>query len=861
MKKFLHSLMALFVGVTTAAFAQQDEAWNGTDKVVELELSDSVAFVYDAAERGRLYIYSDTATIIGKVAISISGGLWTNGAYNADFLLQETGYYGNGEGVYGWIDVREDDKIRFTLTAADEAIDEMSEITEFTLKSMFFPQTGMTLAGSNWENPVVLTEGKKKVLPTFINTDKEMLDNDHITFCEFTASKTCVAEITTNEYVVYCVDKSKYGEKFTNVVEDEVKKNLHEMMVEEGKSYIVAVPNSRPTEITFKTTNKKVGQSAKFPKTISEFPVTLDLVKGDNFYAFSHELIGNTNMLEIATADWNGTITYMENHTEKSTELVADSVAGAATFVKNVDTRYLLYGDKVIVNFNMTDKSSLASAATLKLRTPKSGESFGTAAKANYGENTINGLAGDYWFAYTAVGDSVYSFKTSGTIKHVNFIAGVEQKVADNIYRVDAGETIYVCVTTTTNEGNTFTVSGKEIADGEYCDRPIYFELGQDITIAGYGVDCYHSFIAEENGFAVFTSTNWSVHFREECGGRRLNPEETITEDGGDIIYTYKLPVNEGQSYIVEVNAVSEDITVSTSFESANYGDVCATAVTINELDKKISIDYTFEAAKWYKYTANKDGFYTIKAKLGYAANMTTKVGDCDAAEINAGNDNEASNAYMGGYKAAKVYLAEGNIVYIYTKTGRSNDETEFSAEFYLSVSYAGEARSGEDAAVAIQAVANKEYTVMKNDAEGYEQWYTYTIPAEKEAVFALSTVVKYFTNNFSFYREDKTTTMSTGKGDYTQENITNEKNETIGKRITFAAADEARTIFFKLSTVNAKFYPDPVVWQIICDDNTGIEVEEVAPEAAVIYDLMGRRVDNPTKGIYIINGVKRVIK
>jgi hypothetical protein len=121
--------------------------------------------------------------------------------------------------------------------------------------------------------------------------------------------------------------------------------------------------------------------------------------------------------------------------------------------------------------------------------------------------------------------------------------------------------------------------------------------------------------------------------------------------------------------------------------------------------------------------------------------------------------------------------------------------------------------------------------------------------------------VVKYLTNNFSFYREDKTTTMSTGKGDYTQENITNEKNETIGKRITFAAADEARTIFFKLGTVNAKFYPDPVVWQIICDDNTGIEVEEVAPEAAVIYDLMGRRVENPGRGIYIINGVKRVIK
>lgn len=103
---------------------------------------------------------------------------------------------------------------------------------------------------------------------------------------------------------------------------------------------------------------------------------------------------------------------------------------------------------------------------------------------------------------------------------------------------------------------------------------------------------------------------------------------------------------------------------------------------------------------------------------------------------------------------------------------------------------------------------------------------------------------------------------MSTGKGDYTQENITNEKNETIGKRITFAAADEARTIYFKLGTVNAKFYPDPVTWQIICDDNTGIVVEEVVTNAApVIYDLMGRRVENPGRGIYIVNGVKRIFK
>ena len=40
----------------------------------------------------------------------------------------------------------------------------------------------------------------------------------------------------------------------------------------------------------------------------------------------------------------------------------------------------------------------------------------------------------------------------------------------------------------------------------------------------------------------------------------------------------------------------------------------------------------------------------------------------------------------------------------------------------------------------------------------------------------------------------------------------------------------------------------------------TGVESVE-AQQTTVIYDLAGRRVENPTKGIYIVNGVKVVIK
>ena len=45
-------------------------------------------------------------------------------------------------------------------------------------------------------------------------------------------------------------------------------------------------------------------------------------------------------------------------------------------------------------------------------------------------------------------------------------------------------------------------------------------------------------------------------------------------------------------------------------------------------------------------------------------------------------------------------------------------------------------------------------------------------------------------------------------------------------------------------------------------DNTTAIEsVEEVAEEEVVVYDLSGRRVENPTEGIYIVNGKKTFIK
>ena len=296
-----------------------------------------------------------------------------------------------------------------------------------------------------------------------------------------------------------------------------------------------------------------------------------------------------------------------------------------------------------------------------------------------------------------------------------------------------------------------------------------------------------------------------------------------------------------------------QSITITTRFEVANAGEVCATAIAITAADT-IDIDYKFGVEKWYKITADKSGFYTINAKLGYAANMKTKVGDCDADESNAGSDDSKPNAYMGGYKMAKVYVEEGQTLYIYTKTGDSNDEAEFGANFYLTLRFA-EPRPGERFADAIKAEPGVEYT-LTTGADGYDTWYTYTLPAAKETTITIGSTIKNY-SSLVFYMDEKTS-LSAYKKDFTQTNIYNDEEVMTGKSYLFPALEAERTIYIKAPIATIA---EPVVWKI---EGDGADIEDIAApqtESTAIYDLMGRRVASPSKGIYIVNGRKVIFQ
>lgn len=876
MKKFLHLFMVLFVGIGTVAFAQQEEAssvetWGGSNLKLEMFAGDKLTFEYTATADGIFYIYSDDQAVEDNLPVNIWGGYYNNGSYDPDSPLQEAGSYDNGVGVYGWLRVMDGDAVRFTLTASEDAD---GDATEFTLKSVFFADN---YGGDSWETPVALAKDVEVNIPVCPNNSTDFLvgiEATNATFCKFTAPSDGVASIFTDAYVIYYLEEENIGstEYLFKSVSQDVKTNDHEFWVEGGVDYLVVVPNARPTTLKFKMNYNRLGLSPKFPVEITEFPVSIDLENGNNYYAFSHEVIGDPKMLDVVVAaGWKGTITYMENPTENSTELVADKVASnAVTFVKNVDTRFLKGGNSVIINFKKTDNGSLASAVSLNLREPNAGESFATAIPAVEGANAINGPAGEYWFAYTAETDAELTLATTGTLKHINFYAGMEHMIADvNVYRVSEGEVIYVCVTTSTSTGNSLTITSKEIVAGDYCDNPIVFSLGENVTIKDRGDDVmnYRQFTAEKSGFAIFETTAknaienyWSVYFRSECGGKTISyTREDVTDSKGKVTSrSYKIPVTEGTSYLFEIMSFANngaDVVFTTRLEEANEGEICATAIAIEQLGNTIALDNTPETTVWHKYVADRTGFYTTYAKIGRGSNLKVKVGDCDSDEINGSDDGRYSNAYMAGYKYCKVYVEQGQTIYICTTINANPGDTD-GTNYYIVPTFA-EARPGERFADPIEARSGVEYT-LTTGADGYDTWYIYSIPKGKEATFVIGSTIRNY-SGLVFYWNEKSS-LASYNGDFQQTSVTDEDGWTIGKNYLFEATDEERTIYIKCPVATIS---EPVVWRIICDDanETNISVEEVADEAPVIYDLMGRRVENPGKGIYIINGVKRVIK
>ena len=855
MKKFLYTFLMLLVGITTASYAQQEAStvtdWNGSAKKLRMRPDSLITFSYKATANGILYIYASDQSVYDNVPVSIWGGWYHDGSYDPDSPLQEAGPYENGVGVYGWIKVFANDEIRFTLSTSKDATGTMAMLT---LRSEFF---GEEVKGDSWEEPIAMPEKTKVTLPVYKNYDSDYLkDLSYATFCRFVAPANGVASVVTGEYLIYYIEESKYGDVDTplNYVSQDTKTDDHEFVVKKDSAYIVILPNSRPTSATFKMISTRLGENCKAPIELTDMPATLNLVRGNNFYNFDLTEIEDKRILEVDVAEgWKGSVTFFENCNYESDDLRPMDVTNSMQKgIYNLDPMYT--GNNLIMNFNVSNVSSIAQAVTLTLREAAEGESFETAKKIGTGEHSFSGPIRDYWFVYTAEEDAEIHLTTTDTLKHVFYTRdGGNMKNEYNTYRVSQGQSMYICISTNTVETNTINLAVTPIVAGDYCDNPIIFNLGEDVIIKDRGDNImnYRQFTAEKSGFATFETTSqnvieyyWSIYFRTGCDSKTIS---YVRNDGtnaeGKATRSYRIPVAAGTSYLFEIMSFAnegEDVIFTTHFEEADEGDVCATAIAITQIGKTIELDNTPETTVWHRYTADRTGFYTTYAKLGRGSNLKVKVGDCDADEINGSDDSRYNNAYMAGYKVSKVYVEEGQTLYICTSINADPGNTD-GTNYYITPTFA-EARPGERFVDPIQAEPDVEYT-LTTGTDGFDTWYTYTLPAGKETTFTICSTVKNY-SGLSFYLDEKTS-LSAYKEDYTQTSIINEEGITIGKSYLFAASDTERTIYIKAPIATAT---EPVVWSLT---HKAEEIDDfIGGQLAVTLYLY----PNPTDGLFYVN-------
>ena len=132
----------------------------------------------------------------------------------------------------------------------------------------------------------------------------------------------------------------------------------------------------------------------------------------------------------------------------------------------------------------------------------------------------------------------------------------------------------------------------------------------------------------------------------------------------------------------------------------------------------------------------------------------------------------------------------------------------------------------------------------------------TYTIPI-------ISSTAYNSLNMFVGVNEE--TTISTTDGIYTNYIYTKPTGKEAGfYKVTTDRAIPAGKAYLQIPTawLNEETTSEAKAVKLMFDDgeSTGIdEVNRVESKEEVIYDLQGRRVKNPSKGIYIINGKKVV--
>ena len=849
MKKTNYILMMLFVALLHIAGSQKLNAaeatiWDGNDLPVTLKAGDSQTFSYVATEQGSLYIYAPKGST--NLGLTISGGLYTNDDYvsESSFLIAEP--YDNGAGVFANIHVNVGDEIRFTIKAAKSKASDANKETSFTLQSKIYSDT---YGGNTKDNAIEIPFDTSIEIPIYENYYPEYHRGfSHATFLRFMATADGLASLLTSEYLIYYIDEDEYGYSEMKFAVQAEMTDDHEFPIERYHSYIVMIPNIRPTSVMLKLTADTPGQLATYPIDIEGFPTTLSLANGNNWYRMNVSEMDSIHIMDVNTiAGWTGNITYWNNSNNVNEWLCSDTINGTSdsTISKNLHLTRLGTFDYLYLNIN--SDNAVENALTLSLREAKEqGEDYSTAKPIQAGENQFVGTGYENWFVFTATKDVQLEITADANLSYICYDGNEPNMMNEfNLYRAYEGDTFYICVKTPDANTHSLTIKEHELVMGDYCDLPIDFILGTDIIIEDRGEQImnYRRFVAEESGTAIFETTDslwvgygWSVIFRTDCEGKALDFKRSEYEDEntGDLGLSYELSVTKGETYIIEITSFSNygnEATLRTRFQGATDGTNFETALPISALDEQVSIPNTPDLIRWFTYVADKTGFYTIKSKIGQGSTMRTMIGiDLDNM-INSTTDNSHEEAYMAGYKTSKIYVEQGVQFYVCV-TISSNPGTTGGTSRYISVSYS-EPRPGEYFGAPLEANTDETY-YLPNTTDAYDTWYTYTIPVGTECTFSVGSDITPAYGSLHFYA-DEHTELTSINGHFELENQKNANDQLCGKKYIFPEADTVRVIYIK-----AQYQQNLHWWNIKLSESYSIQpIVGHQPQAIVKSDAL----------------------
>lgn len=835
MRKVYLLFVMLLMSLTATVSAQEGEStvtnWDGSAKSITLKSGEAQTFSYQADAKGTFYVFCKDQSINSSLKVSLSGGWWADGDYVADSPLQNVSSYENGLGFYGTISVWDGDLIRFTLQASENSENPEATVS-FTLESLFFDSS---VKGSSWESPIDLTVGGGMTIPVYTNHETDFFNGfSNLTFCRFTAPSDGVVNVRSAQYEILYMQEDLFdgSTRFSSAIESNTTQYAHEFAVTKDKAYLVAIPNARPDYIGLNMVADRIGESCSFPIEVGTLPTSLNLVKGHNWVKMDVSDLGEQTMLELAiSAGWNGTITYWQSCLVQQEETLGSDSATceAKTFYKNLDPNFTLNNDYQYIDIYVKDVESIENGVSLSLRAPQAGETCAMAIPVTSGETTISGPARDYWYVYTPTKDGEITLSCTALLSRIQTSCEGSNQLdlkGEHTYRVYAEQPVLINVRKSSTDDKSLTITEQAAIPGVYCDYPIDAVIGTDFVVADRLTNSgkefqttYIRFTAEQSGYAVFETSNdawttqyWTLNFRNECNGRTLPITCTEFEDpnSGALSFRYKLAVSEGLTYIFELTSSSnggKNIIATSRYEAAQPGETCEDPIIITELGQNIALTGAADITTWLTYTADKSGFYTIACCA--RGTRQVLVGDCNASKKTISGDTSYDNYYMRGYGKLKVYVEEGTPFFIYIKTNNTPYVDEATAQedpFFVNVTFS-EPRPGETFAGAIAAEAGVTYD-MPTGNDAFDTWYTYTIPAQMEQLIEIGSEVMNYAN-LTFYNADNTT-MSSYKGDFTQESVFNDDNKICGKKYNFVTGNEPRVVY-----IYAAVQKSPITWKI----------------------------------------------